>query len=271
MAAKVGLGEQISGQGEVVHRSDPAGWPAAVEPGHNPGMSLAWYDALADLLWGSACPGCDRPSASVCAACREEIRPSTRPLDPWIDHRAWPGFADAPALATGRYDTALGAIIAAVKDGGRHDLLRFLEGHAAHVAAALPSAPAHHLVVPVPSHPRSVRRRGVDVTYRLARAVASQTGGTARRLLRHTRRVEDQSGLRAQQRAANVRGAFRVSGRVRPGTRVVLVDDIVTTGSTVQACAAALAAAGLRPHAAVFVAITPPPGTPAFSPTPEVR
>lgn len=169
-------------------------------------------------------------------------------------------LADAPSLAGGRYDDPIGAIIRAVKDGGRHDLMAVLECHAAAAAARLPRAPRPVRVVPVPSRPSTVRRRGIDVTHRLARAVARRVDGRAERVLRHSRPVRDQVGLSSLDRAINLRDAISVRGPLPRGTSVILVDDVLTTGATLQACAQALHRAGARLHGAVVVAVTPPPG-----------
>lgn len=238
---------------------------SAVTDRRQTGAMVTWFDALADVLWGSTCPGCGQPAAGVCAACATRLVPRVRAVGAWVELPVLNELATTPALAGGRYDGPLGAVIVAVKDAGRHDLLWVLEEHAVAAASRLPGSDRPSLIVPVPSSPAAVRRRGLDVTYRLARAVARHRGGRARRLLRPTRRVADQAGLRADERARNMRGAFTVRGRPPRGTPVVLVDDVVTTGATAQACASALSRAGLEVHGTVFAAVTPPPGTPRLA------
>jgi len=106
------------------------------------------------------------------------------------------------------------------------------------------------LIVPVPLHPLRLWRRRFNQSALLAQALTRQAGcaGKLRSdLLRRTRATPTQGGLNAAQRHRNVRGAFAVRvGRDREitGARVVLVDDVYTTGATLEACTRALLKAG---------------------------
>jgi ComF family protein len=93
----------------------------------------------------------------------------------------------------------------------------------------------------VPARRSDVRRRGFDHAALLARGVSRRTGLAARRLLVRTGASLDQASLTAAERHTNLGDAF--SARAASG-RVVLVDDLVTTGATATACARALRAAG---------------------------
>ena len=138
-----------------------------------------------------------------------------------------------------------------------------------------PRAAGPLLLVPVPSARRAVRERGFDAGLALARAAARRLpDARAAPLLRPARRVADQSGLGAAERQANLAGAFRV-GRGRPwvagpggwafppvpgagppSVRVVLVDDVVTSGASLTEAARALRAGGVAPLGAATVAAT---------------
>jgi predicted amidophosphoribosyltransferase len=123
---------------------------------------------------------------------------------------------------------------------------------AAHLPAALggPPAPA---VVPVPPHPVRRRRRGFDPAAELAAALAARTGLPLAPLLRRRDRAPRQVGLGRAQR----RGAGRLvieATRAPPPARVLLIDDVHTTGATLDACARALVGAGCGEVVAVTYA-----------------
>jgi ComF family protein len=102
------------------------------------------------------------------------------------------------------------------------------------------------LVVPVPSHRRRVRQRGWDHARLLAEAVARELAVPVDpKLLCRTRSTRPQVGLAPWARQANVAGAFAARCALTAG-RVVLVDDVLTTGATASACATALLTAGAR-------------------------
>jgi ComF family protein len=109
--------------------------------------------------------------------------------------------------------------------------------------------PIPGLVVPVPQRLLKRRLRGYDPAAMLARTVSRASGIPAgRRVLVKTRHTRDQALLASrEERAANIAGAFRVrrmgAGRVR-GRRILLVDDVLTTGATGADCARALLEAG---------------------------
>ena len=151
----------------------------------------------------------------------------------------------------------LRAIVHALKYEGRRSLARPL-------AAMMSARGADMLagacwVVPVPLHPSRRRERGFNQAADLARHL----GAPVRQVLRRHRATGTQTGLPAAQRHRNVRGAFALTGR-REGLAdsvVVLVDDVSTTGATLDACARVLKeAAGVREVRALTAArvVTPP-------------
>jgi competence protein ComFC len=102
------------------------------------------------------------------------------------------------------------------------------------------------LIVPVPLHPTKEREREFNQAGRLANRLAAATGlPVNKRLLRRVAPTRTQTQLSRQERLANVRNAFAMrSGRRLNGERVVLVDDVFTTGATTNACARVLMEAG---------------------------
>jgi ComF family protein len=111
-------------------------------------------------------------------------------------------------------------------------------------------------VVPVPMHRAKVRRRGYNQAELLARALAKRIGIRCQpALLTKTRDLDAQSKLARNARAANVHGAFLASPRVA-SKKILLVDDVCTTGATIRACAGELVRAGAGRVAAAVVAKT---------------
>lgn len=109
-----------------------------------------------------------------------------------------------------------------------------------------------HMVVPVPMDRAAQTHRGFNQAERIARALAHEWNlSLPSRALIKVRRTRPQSTLGRDERLVNVEGAFRVDGgRVRDA-KVIIVDDLVTTGATVRSCARALRAAGAREVVAV--------------------
>ena len=187
------------------------------------------------------------PTAAVaaCTGCRAGLRDGP-PL------RRWLATPTGPLLACGGRATGadLVALVAAWKYRRRRSAAAVavrLARRARRLAVAL--AGDVELLVPVPLHPRRRAERGFNQAAVLAAGLAADGGGRVARLLERRRPTPQLARLApvAAVRAAGVAGALRaVAAPDRPGTRVGLVDDLVTTGATAGAAAAALAAAGWR-------------------------
>jgi len=121
------------------------------------------------------------------------------------------------------------------------------------VACAVPR-PAADVITHVPPDGDRSLKRGHHPPAALARELAARWELAHAELLVRTREVERQAGLALADRRRNVRGAFAARGPERPPARVVLVDDVYTTGATAAAAASALRAAGTREVAVVTFA-----------------
>ena len=180
--------------------------------------------------------------------------------------RGWRARRDGGVLSLGGYRDGLGAAVRAAKFGGAMRLLDVLGAALGEALAdAVPTAADGTVpwLVPVPSHPRRRAVRGEDPSLRLARAMLGRAGGGDRRfevVQALTRRAgaAPQSTLSTARRETNVAGAFLVVPRFRArlATRpVVLVDDVLTTGATARAAAAALRDAGAVVRLVAVVAV----------------
>jgi predicted amidophosphoribosyltransferase len=210
--------------------------------------------SVLELLLPSRCAGCgrlDEPELrlrGLCPSCVLTIRRSV----PVSWDIAIPGTRLViPAFAAGAYDDVIRAALLDYKERGRLCLRRELGGSlAVSVFGAVGRDRSSVLLVPVPSAAATRRARGHDPVGAMANAAAGYLRATGlqvevRAVLRQGRTVSDQSGLDVLARQANLSGALSVR---RPalvqGRRVVIVDDIVTTGATAAEAARALSHAG---------------------------
>ncbi len=258
-----------------------------------PGPLSRTLEALTGFLVPAACLGCGRAlggerchlglciacrgrlarPAPGCAVCGEPIpaaapAPGRPPLPPgWscgACRRLQPPFSLLRAAWS--YDGPMAAVVRGLK-------FRRLDYLGAHLARDLREvAPgrgeAFDLVVPVPLHWRRRWVRGYNQAERIARPLGRLLGVPCAELLRRRRATRPQTGLVREERLANPRGAFALrGGRGRPvpsrarrrleGGRVLLVDDVVTTGATLRAVAEVLRQAGAREVVALAAARTP--------------
>lgn len=209
-------------------------------------------DAALDLLLGATCHGCGRAGRSPCPACRERLEPAPRLVERVPVALIDPDIAMASGL---RYARPVPGFVIAYKDREAWQLVRWL-GPALLAGLRRLDPPPGALLVPVPSSPKAVRARGFDHTLGLARWAGRRAGLPVRPLLHRVREAHDQVGLDAAARWASQRGTMTARADARQSI-VVLVDDVITTGSTCAEAARALGAAGCRVHGVAAVADTP--------------
>jgi ComF family protein len=204
-----------------------------------------------DLLFPRRCLVCASTGSLLCRLCRERLPRLPEPLCARCGApAAWPverclecsgrRLAFASARAALAYDPAVRAFVRGWKEGG----LRRLDRLAAELVAEHVPQPEAPLVAFVPADRERTLKRGHHPAERLALALAELWQLPAAPLLRRTRPVADQRGLSVAERRRNVAGAFEASGRIRG--KVVLVDDVYTTGATAAAAASALRRAGAK-------------------------
>lgn len=211
-----------------------------------PSRISRFVELLLGLIAPSACPACreGEPNPLFCSVCGLPAPPRARSVD------------GVPVLAAGDYAPPLSEAIRRFKFEGRPELARPLATLLAPKLGELALVPNDGWV-PVPLHRARLVERGYNQAALLARALSTQSGTTfAPLVLERRRETEQQARLGRAARSENALGAFAVR-RPFSGGRVVLVDDVVTTGATARACLAALREAGIDVIAVVALAQAP--------------
>jgi ComF family protein len=238
----------------------------------------ATVDAILSVILAPCCCACDQPlehptHGPVCGRCWQSILPLTPPLcdrcgDPLP---TWRTISTALACCArcrrtvravdrartiGAYDGALRAVVHALKYDGRRSLARPLASMMRRRGEDMLDGAA--CAVPVPLHRSRLRHRGFNQAGDLARHI----GLPVVHGLRRTRATPTQTGLAAGRRHRNVRDAFAVTRAAASliGSTVVLIDDVRTTGATLDACARVLKAAGVKEVRALTAARVSAPG-----------
>lgn len=229
---------------------------------------------MLDLLYPRNCIGCGvsspEPLKHLCWDCLSDTPKVEPPFcfvcgDPVagdIQHnytcfscaRETPAFERARSAV--RYEGGVGAAVRALKYDNALWVVQDLSELLVACVQAEYSACEFDLITSVPLFPSRRRARGFNQSALLAAAAGRRMGLPFREgLLRRVRPSVSQTGLTAPQRAANVCGAFRVGFFARlKGLRVLLVDDVMTTGATVNACAKVLRQGGVRSVHVVTIA-----------------
>jgi len=197
---------------------------------------------LGEILSPTRCAACDelvKPTVLFCVACAATVEEARATAS---------GMLVAPLA----YGGASASAIARFKYARRADLGPRLGAFLARSIAPLRGE--IDVVLPVPLHPRRLVERGYNQSALLAVPIAGVLGAPlAVRALRRVRHTPRQAGLDRARRLVNLDGAF-VAERMMKGERVLLVDDVRTTGATLDACSRVLLAAGAREVRAAVVA-----------------
>ncbi|WEK50563.1 MAG: ComF family protein [Candidatus Kaistia colombiensis] len=235
---------------------------------------------VVDLALPPACLGCGRPVASagaLCAPCWGRLRLIERPFcqrlaipfsyDIGPEALSAEAIADPPPFdrlrAVAVYDELSGRIVQGLKYHDHTELARSIGAMMARAADDITGDA--HIVAPVPLHPRRLWQRRFNQSAMIAAEIARRLGKPhVPDLVDRIKPTPRQVGLKAAERAANVQGAFRVSPEAKrklAGRRVLLVDDVYTTGATAKAVTRALLRGGAASvDVVVFARVVEGPG-----------
>jgi len=238
-------------------------------------VGRAVFNGAVTLIYPPTCVACGAATGvphTLCAGCWSGMRFIERPfcerlgtpfaVDLGVPLLSPAAIADPPvferARAVARYDETARALVHRLKYGDRLELAKALGAMMARAGAELTREA--DVIVPVPLHRWRLWRRRFNQAMALAREV-SRTSGVACDpfLLARVKRTRAQVGLTRAQRSENLQGAFQVPGAAKPrleGLRVLLVDDVLTTGATANAARALLRGGARAVDVLAFARVT---------------
>lgn len=215
------------------------------------------FSELRKLLYPPFCVVCGRGSADICPACESSLESFTH-----VGR-----LHNLPLYSALHYSESASHMILAAKESNNRACSRYMASLMVHRFSRLHRdfSLDRYTLIPIPSSKRSDAKRGFSHTSILAKLLRSEVERrfevsiSIRELLTPTRAIADQSGLNAVQREINIHKAFRVTSTrsqssvpLKPdltGTGIILIDDLVTTGSTMGEAIRALKEASIKPAA----------------------
>ena len=205
---------------------------------------MKFVEELSQLVFPQRCIGCLNLGPSICSQCRIA----------WHPHIYTTHVERLVVTSAVLYSPIAARILLAAKEGNQRSADLLVIDALRHVVENYRGNLKNLTLIPMPSSKISQRKRGRN----FMETICAELHVSYSNILFHKRRVQDQSGLNAQQRMQNLVGAFGVENRARIYGDIVLIDDVVTTGSTLREASRALSAGGLKVSAAITACVAQP-------------
>ena len=205
--------------------------------------------ALSEIIFPRRCLGCRELGIEICSTCRKN----------WHPHhfRQWANCAPTfPIYSAITYSPIAGKLLLAAKESNVAVADQLVYSALLHTFGISRREFPGDFLVPIPSRPSVARKRGRQFIATLAQQLSDQTGVPMYDNLRHIRRVRDQSSLDARSRFRNMQGSLQSANFLNG--RAVIIDDLVTTGATLQEAVRALREQGIQVAAAVTACVAEP-------------
>ena len=213
---------------------------------------------LAELIFPSRCIGCSQLGISICSICRKSWHPHIYHRDLVISSQAY------PVISAVKYSPIASKVLLSAKESGQSAADQLLISAISHALNFFVKRYGSGNLIGIPSRKSATRKRGRNFMVEITESVAKVESIKVLDILRHTRSVRDQSQLDAEQRSRNIAGAFTASinpsnldsyGNTGP---LIIVDDLITTGSTLAEAIRALRTAGYAVIGAVTGSVAQP-------------
>lgn len=205
-------------------------------------------ESLTQLLFPTRCIGCKEIGFLICSTCRLE----------WHPHVYSTHISAMPVHSGVIYSKTASKILLSAKENGLKGADELIIKAIDHVLSQANLSNHDIRLVPIPSSRSARRRRGRNFMVDIAQGVGELSGYKISDSLELVRKVRDQSGLHAEARSENLRGAFAVKAGSYPRGDLVLIDDVVTTGSTLREAVRALTWQGFSVLASVTACVAQP-------------
>lgn len=206
-------------------------------------------DGLHDLIFPSRCLGCGTPNSALCTVCAKVLQLQ--------DLRTQVG--SVPVFSSIPYGPKAGHILLAAKEDGvrkADDILVTALQHS--LRAAMRACGIRPVLIPIPHSKKALRKRGRNFVGEITERLSQIEGLPTRQVIRHNRKVDDQSLLDASSRFGNLSGAMSVVRHYDRASEVILVDDLMTTGATLGEAVRTLETAQFHVAAAVTALVALP-------------
>ncbi len=208
---------------------------------------------LNELIFPSRCIACGDLGLSLCSQCRKGWNPHN-----YITYIGRDAKTELKVISSVIYSTVAQKIILGAKESHLKECDRLLSAAITHSLGRFLSQSSADFLLPIPSRKSAVRLRGRQFITEIAKDGSDNFGIPIVNPLLHHRTVRDQSGLHLEDRWNNLEGAFVVEREHGLRGRVLLIDDLVTTGATLCEAARALRYAGIEVVGAVTAALAQP-------------
>ncbi len=207
---------------------------------------------LTEIIFPSRCIGCSRLGISICSECRKQWHPHI-----YQREINWSG-ENFPVLSAIQYSPIASRVLLSAKESQIRAADQLIVNGIVHSLNTFVKRYGSAALVPVPSRKSANRKRGRNFLQEITSQVAVEVGFSSHTLLTHGRKVRDQSALNIVDRSENVSGAFAVNPEFtaqfsagNTGPKIIVIDDLITTGATLSEAIRALRTAGFTVLGAV--------------------